>query len=85
MHLVSHSPHVTHQLTSLLYAMTVTCDSMWCDHNMIILWLLSYLLWLCDCHMIFPMLYLSNNLKEKKEKKEILNNNLAILPSHDNL
>jgi len=30
------------------------------------------------------MLYLSNNLKEKKRKrKEILNNNLAVLPSHD--
>jgi len=30
------------------------------------------------------MLHLSNNLKEKKRKrKEILNNDLAILPSHD--
>jgi len=30
------------------------------------------------------MLYLSNNLKEKKRKrKEILNNDLAILPSYD--
>jgi len=30
------------------------------------------------------MLHLSNNLKEKKRKrKEILNNNLAVLPSHD--
>ena len=27
-------------------------------------------LWLCDCHMIFPMLYLSNNLKEKKRKRK---------------
>jgi len=32
--------------------------------------------------MIFPMLYLSNNLKEKKKKRNI-NIDLAILPSHD--
>jgi len=32
--------------------------------------------------MIFPMLYLSNNLKEKKRKRNI-NNDLAVLPSHD--
>jgi len=33
-------------------------------------------------HMIFPVLHLSNNLKEKKRKRNI-NNDLAILPSHD--
>jgi len=32
--------------------------------------------------MIFPMLHLSNNLKEKKRKRKI---DLAILPSHDTL
>jgi len=32
--------------------------------------------------MIFPALHLSNNLKEKKRKRNI-NNNLAILPSYD--
>ena len=26
MHLISHSPHVTDQLTSLSHAVTVTCD-----------------------------------------------------------
>jgi len=31
--------------------------------------------------MIFPMLHLSNNLKEKKRN---INIDLAILPSHDN-
>ena len=39
----------------------------------------------CDSvtsHMIFPVLHLSNNLKEKKRKRNI-NNDLAILPSHD--
>jgi len=34
--------------------------------------------------MIFPMLYLSNNLEEKKKKKKRnINIDLAILPSHD--
>jgi len=34
--------------------------------------------------MIFPMLYLSNNLKEKKKKKKKnINNDLAVLPSYD--
>jgi len=32
--------------------------------------------------MIFPVLYLSNKRKEKKRKRNI-NNDLAILPSHD--
>ena len=27
-------------------------------------------LWLCDCHVIFPTLHLSNNLKEKKRKRK---------------
>jgi len=31
-------------------------------------------------HMIFPMLYLSNNLKKKKRN---INIDLAVLPSHD--
>jgi len=43
-------------------------------------WHLSHLLWLCDCHMIFSMLHLSNNLKKKKRK---INIDLAVLPSHD--
>ena len=32
------------------------------------------------CHVIFPILHLSNNLKEKKRN---INIDLAILPSHD--
>ena len=72
MRLVSHSPHV-HQLTSLSYAVTVTpCDMTFCD----------YCHTFCDsvtCHVIFPMLHLSN----KRKGKEILNNDLAILPSHN--
>jgi len=37
--------------------------------------------------MIFPMLYLSNNLKEKKNIYIYIyiNINLAVLPSHDNI
>jgi len=27
-------------------------------------------LWLCDCHVIFPILHLSNNLKKRKEKEK---------------
>jgi len=34
MHLVSHSPYVTCQLTSLSHSVTVTCNSM-CDMTMI--------------------------------------------------
>ena len=41
-------------------------------------------LWLCDCYMIFPTLFLSNNLKEKKKERNI-NIDLAILPSHNNI
>jgi len=50
----------------------------WYDlwHN--ILWLLSHLCDSVTCHVIFHMLHLSN-----KRKKEILNNDLAILPSHN--
>ena len=33
-------------------------------------------------HVIIPMLHLSNKRKEKKKKRNI-NNDLAILPSHD--
>ena len=71
MHLVSHSPHV-YQVIPLSYPVTVTCD-------FIVTWPF------CDSvtsHMIFPVLHLSNNLKEKKRKRNI-NNDLAILPSHD--
>ena len=75
MHLVSHSPYAC-QLTSLSHVVTITCDYMWCDHSVT----LVTLLWVCDCHMIFPMLHLSNNLKEKKRN---INIDLAILPSHD--
>jgi len=66
-----------------LSTVTVTCDSnvMWlfcdCCH--------TFFLWLCDLsHDIFPCSTLV--IKEKKRKgKEILNNDLAILPSHDRL
>jgi len=34
--------------------------------------------------MIFSALHLSNNLKEKKRKRNI-NNDLAVLPSYDTL
>jgi len=51
------------QSLCLLANFFVTC----CDHDyvcdMTILWPRSPL-WLCDCHVIFPMLHLSNNLKE---------------------
>ena len=43
------------QLTSLSHAVTVTCDYVWHDHSVT----LVTLLWLCDCHVIFPMLYLA--------------------------
>jgi len=57
------------QFSCLSAEFFVTC----CDHD---LWLCVTWhpvtsvtpLWLCDCHMIFPMLYLSNNLKEKEKK-----------------
>jgi len=71
----------------------------WLLYHMWWLWLVTLcdvtMTWpFCDyCHTFcdfvsitwyFPTLYLSNNLREKKRKrKEILNNNLAILPSHD--
>ena len=60
MHLVSHSPHA-YQLTSVSHAVTMTCDYM-CDVT---------ILWPCNCYVIFPILYLSNNLKEKKKKRNI--------------
>jgi len=50
----------------------VTSCDLWHDH-------------FCDSvtsHVIFPMLHLSNKRKEKKKKRNI-NNDLAILPSHD--
>jgi len=73
MHLVFHSPHV-HQVIPLLHPVTVTCD-------FIVMWPF------CDSvtsHVIIPMLHLSNKRKEKKKKRNI-NNDLAILPSHDNI
>jgi len=33
--------------------------------------------------VIFPILHLSNNLKEKKKKKRNIDIDLAVLPSHD--
>ena len=55
-----------------------------CD--MTILWPMSHLLWFCDCHVIFPTLHLSNNLKKKKKKKKRnMNIDLAVLPSHDSM
>jgi len=82
MHPVSHSPHV-YQLTSLSHAVIVTCDYVtWCDITISVTEVTP--LWLCDCHVIFPMLYLSNNLKKKKKKKKRnINIDLAVLPSHD--
>ena len=77
MHLASHSPHV-HQLTSLSHAVTVTCDYVWHNHSVTIV----TFLWLCDYHVIFPILHLSNNLKEKKRN---INIDLVILPSHNTL
>ena len=63
-----YSSHVTH------------CD---CDH----LWPSVTLLWHCDkVTWYFPMFYLvvvSPKRKEKKKKRNI-NNDLAVLPSHDN-
>jgi len=37
---------------------------LWHDHSVISI----TPLWLCDYHVMFPMLHLSNNLKEKKYK-----------------
>ena len=74
MHFASHSPHAC-QLTSLSHAVTVTWP--FCDFG-------HTFLWLCDYHVIFPTLHLSNNLKEKERKrKRNINIDLAILPSHD--
>ena len=59
----SYGLYATCQLTFLLYAVTVTCD-------MTILWLMSHL---CDSMTViwyFPMLHLSNNLREKKRKEK---------------
>jgi len=60
--------------TVLMPVSWLLCHMLWlwlvtmCDVT--ILWLRSHLLWLCDCHIIFPMLHLSNNLKEKKRKRK---------------
>ena len=60
-----------------LWLMTI---NVWHDHDVTISMTLVTALWLCDCHIIFPMLHLSNNLKDKKRN---INIDLAILPSHD--
>jgi len=76
MHLVFHNPHV-HQVTSLSHPVTVTCDFIvtwvFCDycHTFVTLWLVMW---------YFPHSILV--IKEKKRKRNI-NNDLAILPSHD--
>jgi len=59
-----------------LFVTCYDCDS--CD--IIILWLLSHLLWLYNGHMILSH---PSNKEKKRKRKEILNNNLAVLPSHD--
>jgi len=72
---ISHGLHVTHQLTSLSHAVT----PLWCDH------FCDYCHTFCDSVTItwyFPHSILV--IKEKKRKrKEKLNNDLAVLPSHD--
>ena len=60
-----------------------SCDcDLWLHCDMTILWLLSHLCDSVTSHVIIPMLYLSNKRKEKKKKRNI-NNDLAVLPSHD--
>ena len=74
--LISHGLHVTCQLTPLSHIVTVTpCD----NHSVTTI----TPLWLYDLSRdIFPHSTLV--IKEKKRKgKEILNNDLAILPSHN--
>ena len=76
MRLLSHGPHVT-----LVMWHTVTCD-LWHDH----LWLSITLLWHCDkVTWYFPALHLVVVSPIRKEKKRNINNNLAILPSHDTI
>jgi len=66
-------------LCHMLWPWLVTM-CVWHDHSVT----LVTPLWLCDCHVIFPMLHLSNNLKEKKRKKKRnINIDLAVLPSHN--
>ena len=75
MRLLSHGPHVT-----LVMWHTVTCD-LWRDH----MWPSVTLLWHRDkVTWYFPTLHLVVIRKEKKKKrKRNINNNLAVLPSHD--
>jgi len=69
-----YSSHVTHY----------DCDP-WCDH----LWPSITLLWHCDKVMwLFPVLQLVvvspiRRKRKRKEKKRNINNDLAVLPSHD--
>jgi len=53
---------------------TVLMSVSWLLCHMLWLWLVTMcnvtILWLCDCYVIFPTLYLSNNLKEKKRKRK---------------
>ena len=75
--LVSHSPHV-YQLTFLLHAVIMICDSV-CDVTISVTVVTPFFCDSVTCHIIFPVLHLSN----KRKGKEILNNDLAVLPSHD--
>jgi len=66
--LLSHTYHVTYHV--------IPCD--------IMLWLPVMWLWLCNTCDTFPhfLLCSKSKIKEKKKKRNI-NNNLAVLPSHD--
>jgi len=75
MHLLSHGPHVT---LVMWHTVTVTCDVTICDHpshKIVTLWQSHVILFhapSCSC----------KKKKEKKRKRNI-NNDLAVLPSHD--
>ena len=54
--------------TVLMPVSWLLCHMLWlcCDHSVT----LVTPLWLCDYHVIFPILHLSNNLKKRKEKEK---------------
>jgi len=61
----------------------ICCDcDLWLHCDVTILWLISHFCDSVTSYVIFPMLHLSKKRKEKKKKRNI-NNDLAILPSHD--
>ena len=66
-------------LLSYTYYMTLSCD--------ITLWHSWYMTMMCDiCHVILfhtSFLYSKSKWKKKKKKKKNINNDLAVLPSHD--